>query len=182
MTTLRFKPIETRYAGHRFRSRIEARWAIFFDTLDLRWEYEREGYTLDGDRYLPDFWLPELNLWAEIKGVIPNDREVRLAGLLAESTQSTTVIFAGDMPTIRGALPDPLAMSVWSPVYARYEHAWAECEACGELRIAYVKHAHMSCACAGYVSPPWIRFDSPRLVNAYTAARSARFEHGEVGR
>jgi hypothetical protein len=36
--------IETRYAGCRFRSRLEARWAVFFDTLKLRWEYEPQGY------------------------------------------------------------------------------------------------------------------------------------------
>lgn len=39
-------PIETRYKGYRFRSRLEARWAVFFDVLGVRWEYEPEGYDL----------------------------------------------------------------------------------------------------------------------------------------
>ena len=43
------KAIETRYAGYRFRSRLEARWAVFFDTLGLKWQYEPEGYELDPD-------------------------------------------------------------------------------------------------------------------------------------
>jgi hypothetical protein len=51
------KPIETSYQGYRFRSRLEARWAVFFDTLGLAWEYEPEGYVLDGHPYLPDFKL-----------------------------------------------------------------------------------------------------------------------------
>lgn len=52
-------PIETRYGGHRFRSRTEARWAVCLDALGLRWDYEPEGYELPGGtRYLPDFWLP----------------------------------------------------------------------------------------------------------------------------
>jgi hypothetical protein len=52
------KAIETRYKGFRFRSRLEARWAVFFDTLGLPFRYEVEGYVLgDGRRYLPDFWL-----------------------------------------------------------------------------------------------------------------------------
>ncbi len=38
------KAIETRYKGYRFRSRLEARWAVYFDTLGWKWEYEKEGY------------------------------------------------------------------------------------------------------------------------------------------
>jgi len=54
----RIKAIETSYKGYLFRSRLEARWAVFFDALGIVWEYEREGFELDGLRYLPDFWLP----------------------------------------------------------------------------------------------------------------------------
>lgn len=51
--------IPAAYNGYRFRSRTEARWAVFLDILNIRWEYEVEGYQLaDGLRYLPDFWLP----------------------------------------------------------------------------------------------------------------------------
>lgn len=52
------KAIETIYRGYRFRSRLEARWAIFFDAMGEPWEYEKEGFDLKGVRYLPDFWLP----------------------------------------------------------------------------------------------------------------------------
>ena len=48
------KAIETRYKGYRFRSRLEARWAVFFDALGLEWEYEPEGFDLNGIYYLPD--------------------------------------------------------------------------------------------------------------------------------
>lgn len=52
------KAIQTRYKGYHFRSRLEARWAVFFDALGLEWEYEPEGFELpDGTRYLPDFLL-----------------------------------------------------------------------------------------------------------------------------
>lgn len=54
------KPIETLYKGYRFRSRLEARWAVFFDALKLKWYYEMEGYVLpSGEYYLPDFYFPE---------------------------------------------------------------------------------------------------------------------------
>jgi hypothetical protein len=45
--------IPTTYAGTRFRSRLEARWAHLFDALGWRWEYE--PFDLDG--YVPDFVL-----------------------------------------------------------------------------------------------------------------------------
>src|SRR4051812_25766152 len=52
------KAIETRYRGYRFRSRLEARWAVFFDKLGLQWEYEEQGYVLPkAGCYLPDFKL-----------------------------------------------------------------------------------------------------------------------------
>lgn len=43
--------IPTEYAGIRFRSRLEAQWAAFFDLLQWRWEYE--PFDLRG--YIPDF-------------------------------------------------------------------------------------------------------------------------------
>ena len=55
---MHIKPIETHYRGYRFRSRLEARWAVFFDTLGVEWEYEPEGFVLpNGSKYLPDFRL-----------------------------------------------------------------------------------------------------------------------------
>jgi len=60
--------IQTRYAGRYFRSRTEARWCVFFDAMNLRWEYEPEGYILGaGKAYLPDFWIPEWRAWFEVK-------------------------------------------------------------------------------------------------------------------
>jgi len=67
--------IQTQYKGYRFRSRLEARWAVFLDSLPVQWEYEKEGYHLqDGSLYLPDFWLSGLGIWLEIKGEIPHVR------------------------------------------------------------------------------------------------------------
>lgn len=65
------KAIETEYAGCRFRSRTEARWAVFFDALGWRWEFELEGFELPSGRYLPDFkvWThgrPD-PVWFEVK-------------------------------------------------------------------------------------------------------------------
>jgi hypothetical protein len=78
------KAIETVYSGYRFRSRLEARWAVFFDALGIRWEYEKEGYDLDGLYYLPDFWLPEQQYWVEIKGKRASEEELLISAQRAK--------------------------------------------------------------------------------------------------
>lgn len=63
-----FNTIETYYDGYKFRSRLEARWAVFLNALDIRYEYEPEGFYLgDSIKYLPDFYLPEQDTFLEIK-------------------------------------------------------------------------------------------------------------------
>lgn len=71
------KAIETKYAGCRFRSRLEARWAVCFDHLGFEWEYEPEGFELKSGRYLPDFYLPDYGWWFEVKGVMSDYDQAR---------------------------------------------------------------------------------------------------------
>lgn len=62
------KPIETIYNGHKFRSRLEARWAVFFTEANIPFEYELEGFELgNGLRYLPDFYLRDIGVYVEVK-------------------------------------------------------------------------------------------------------------------
>lgn len=64
----RIKAIQTKYNGYTFRSRLEARWAVLFDSLKIRYNYEPEGFELNnGEWYLPDFYLPEINCYVEVK-------------------------------------------------------------------------------------------------------------------
>ena len=75
------KVIQTEYKGYLFRSRLEARWAVFFDACGVDWEYEPEGYDLgNGLRYLPDFLLHGVegrvtgDLYVEVKGNMQTGR------------------------------------------------------------------------------------------------------------
>ena len=62
------KPIQTKYNGYLFRSRLEARWAVFFDEMGIKYEYEPEGFVLtNADKYLPDFYLPDCKTYVEVK-------------------------------------------------------------------------------------------------------------------
>jgi hypothetical protein len=53
------KAIETVYKEYRFRSRIEARWAVFFDTLEVEWEYEPLHYDLGLKHHWDDYTFQE---------------------------------------------------------------------------------------------------------------------------
>lgn len=61
--------VPTEYDGITFRSRLEADWAATLNANGIRWAYEPETITLpSGTVYIPDFWLPELGTWIEVKG------------------------------------------------------------------------------------------------------------------
>lgn len=60
------KPIETLYRGHYFRSKAEARFAVFLDCLGVKWDYEPQGFDLgNGLKYLPDFKIYNVEIWDE---------------------------------------------------------------------------------------------------------------------
>lgn len=87
------KAIPTRYKGYHFRSRLEARWAVFFDALGIKWEYEPEGFQLDnGDKYLPDFYFPEFKIYAEIK---PSNKSEHKCDEFFNSTGHPIVLLSG---------------------------------------------------------------------------------------
>jgi hypothetical protein len=72
------KPIETLYRGYRFRSRLEARWAVFFDRARIPWRYEPEGYDLSAVKLPSDLpvttahWLLS-QLFSSYKPYTPGD-------------------------------------------------------------------------------------------------------------
>lgn len=67
------KVLPTRYRGTSYRSRTEARWAVFFDQLGIVHDYELEGFATGREGYLPDFLLAGQSLWAEVKPTIDAD-------------------------------------------------------------------------------------------------------------
>jgi hypothetical protein len=110
----RIAAIETQYKGYRFRSRLEARWAVFFDALGIRWEYELEGFDLpDAGRYLPDFYLPGSGVFFEVKGEKPTDDETLKAYVLARETGKPVVIACGMLDYDRELLRE----AGFSPTY-----------------------------------------------------------------
>lgn len=165
------KAIETRYKGYRFRSRLEARWAVFFDAFPLRWEYEPEGYDLGkAGFYLPDFYLPDLEggMFVEVK---PDD----------ESLKDNEEKFL----TLTEKTGKKLLLAVGVPAQREY---WVF-DGGDELYKRYY-----ACFQKKYL-PPRLHDSKPRLFinpgcvecdadchDEIEASRSARFEHGETPR
>lgn len=169
------KAIDTEYKGFLFRSRLEARWAVFFEHLGIPWEYEKEGYDLNGLYYLPDFWLPEQQCWFEVKGARPTVEEQEKAARLAQYSGHDVILAFGP-------IGEYVEDGFW--IYrggdAGYDNCYSWC----------VPNPKEGPPCRTKVTPlpqydlrycesnyrlaefDWI------LEIAYTAARQARFEHG----
>lgn len=204
--------IQTAYAGCRFRSRLEARWAVFFDSLGVPWRYEPQGYVVAGQPYLPDFWIGDQDgVWVEVKGELDRDGLAKLAaaagpdGLplrLGDDRRPLDMDFGEGRgwldvatPVLRrlllvGDIPDPADR--WAHVALKLVNgrhvvnqlvAWWHDGHCPPL-------VNLDTARPLRADPPaWMphgQIFAPlahnRLVgDAYRAARSARFEHGESG-
>lgn len=98
------QPIQTEYSGVTFRSRLEARWALYFDLVGIKWQYEKEGYQLDSGWYVPDFWLPDLEIWAEVKPSALTIEESAKAMDLTIVTRNPSVCLIGP--------PSPIAYPI----------------------------------------------------------------------
>lgn len=61
----------TEYKGLQFRSKLEARVALFFDLCKIKYQYEPDRLVCNGKEYNPDFYLPETDDYVEVKGERP---------------------------------------------------------------------------------------------------------------
>ena len=128
-----FKAIDTPYRNHLFRSRLEARYAVYFDFFGIGWEYETEGYEFgNGEKYLPDFYLPTFNLYVEIKPIRLNYKEISKCKRLAVNMNKNVISLVG--------LPSTNTMNVYEP----YQHY--VCSKCGFIE-KYENGKRVYCQC-----------------------------------
>lgn len=181
--------IETKYKGYRFRSRLEARWAVFFDALRIQWKYEPEGFKLHSGLYLPDFFLPQVcdrrckpGVWVEIKGVVPSGEESALCGELADATKTSVVMLVGP-PEIEPYGPDSGYQWTREEEFTSWDdcmalHYCTRCRAGDATKFQFMNDYFKCPKCGG----DDCTYDNPFIKNAAEDARSARFEHGETPR
>jgi hypothetical protein len=182
------KPIETVYKGYRFRSRIEARWAVVFKTLAQPWEYEKEGYDLgDAGWYLPDFWLPNTydrighrGIWVEIKGQQPSDIESQRCEALALGTKHSVMMFVGPPRTYYEGTDsdghyqwtyDAESGDIWWDNYMRLHY----CSDCFVAKVEFDNDYFTCPQCKKETCIP----HHPLIDASVKIARSTRFEHGD---
>lgn len=199
MSNKTIKPIQTHYKGYHFRSRLEARWAVFFDALGLKWEYEPEGFDLgEGDFYLPDFKVKypgrdasEVHHeWFEVKGDLTEVTHAEWRKLLKFQEAEGLIVLDGT-PTLRmynqpGDLLAGNDSESYEPVEIKQPYRvhrdslkhkrsgnalW-----CGKGRLWLDAHDNFF----GYEDGGHDNAID-LLTIAVNAAKSARFEHGQKG-
>jgi ribosomal protein L37AE/L43A len=90
--------IPTTYRGVRFRSRLEARYAVFFDEVGWPWQYE----PIDLIGYIPDFILgfEQGDVLFEVKGSV-EEEDTAKAKIEASGWSKEAVVAPGDIAGTR---------------------------------------------------------------------------------
>ena len=164
--------LETEYLGTKYRSRLEARWAIFLRHVGVHGWYEHEGFALPSGRYLPDFWLPTLGVFLEVKPETPlsGSREFRLAGELAEHRQCCVFVSSGP-PWLDDGLTVFRSDGIVDSPYL-----FCECPECGRTGVEFQGLGDRICGercCGDRGRTP--THEALRFRDAMDAAKSARF-------
>ena len=92
------RALPTNYNGIDFRSRLEARWAVWLDAMKVKWTYEPEGFTDGTLSYLPDFYLHKGDSYIEIKPIDPTDDEIAKGWLVVKATKRNLYFCVGMPP------------------------------------------------------------------------------------
>lgn len=188
------QPIPTWYAGHKFRSRLEARWAVFLNHMRIPWEYETEGYLIDRSAgaptcYLPDFRLPECGTWIEVKGAeAALDKEL-MYDAATQLPQHRDGGEHGPALLVLGPIPEPGTPARGG---GHYDWGWVAPMRGEDTQPRYGFGVYHKNNRPWYLdnasnasSDRWLTpvLDSSEIIegDAYRAARSARFEHGQSG-
>jgi hypothetical protein len=134
---------------------------VYFDSLNIKWEYEKEGYQLPSGWYLPDFWLSESSSWAEVKPNEFSELEKSKCRELAEFTKCRCFELVG-IPKVKS-------------YFAHSSSDAPEYEPKNWILLNYHNESGRL-----YFDPADGEFDDYRPIQlAIEAAKSARFEYGE---
>lgn len=192
---MQINAIETQYKGYRFRSRLEARWAVFFDAQGIEWQYEIEGFELPSGRYLPDFWLPQVSMWGEVKPGPFSELELQKCKDLAVLGENRGVLLLAGQPDFRAyeywlhyqdishyevvKLED--GSSRWYPQRAGCITRIDDCYLTTQYLCEYRFYSNIGWGPPDDPEHAEYLSGDPVYVKAVHAARAARFEFGEKG-
>lgn len=179
------EPIPTYYASCTFRSRLEARWAVFYDAIDIPWDYEPEGFELpSGKCYLPDFWLPQQNVWMEIKPCRPSDEDLDKIREFSE-TVGRIILCIGqpcNPKRVKSHGTDLANHCYGDGMVAMWNedngYRWCACRTGRHFGVEYeARGARIDCGCPGYeIGGRGHSGDDPAILDAYKVARATKFD------
>lgn len=81
--------------GYRLRSYTELLWARVLGAADIFYLYEPDLIRVDDGFYLPDFWLPNVGIYVEVKGDWPTQEEIKKADAVMERTGREVFFLCG---------------------------------------------------------------------------------------
>lgn len=178
--------IEAYYNGYKFRSRLEARWAVFFDALGVKYEYEPEGFVLsDGRKYLPDFrvkcwgtrgqiWDKPFDLYIEVKGRMTSEDAEKIK--LFSDIDEYPVLVVGNIPD-RYQSHDSSALGTYDDMDGvnifPFNYYLIDGDYFGAYPAASEGKFFLWGDDSSYI------WNEEEVEDAYAKARQARFEHGE---
>ncbi len=88
--------IPTTYKEIEMRSKLESKFAFFLDCLKVKWKYEPKTFNLsNGITYIPDFYLPELKTWVEIKGKI-EEHNKKISRIFVEDNNTELLLVSNE--------------------------------------------------------------------------------------
>ncbi len=176
------KAIETHYDGHHFRSRLEARWAVFFNAMGIDYRYEYQGYDTKHGYYLPDFWIPSLGLLIEVKPEsIEDDERKKYEEMLAEigegadDVKCAVILWKPPMAKLIDT-DDTDAHYQAYPYWDNY-FQWCMCNICGAVGIVFSGRCDYLC---GHGPGKNYGYEHPAIIAAMTIAQQARFDRSKT--
>jgi len=139
----KIKSKRTSYNEIVFRSQLEARWAVFFDFLNISYQYEPEwdyvefgGFKIP---YKPDFYLPKFELWIEIKPVGVeklSDGEIRkIVGWTKDTVDMLVLIGSPSIPKKTNKHHYLFILTPKNIVKKLSSYWWCVCPKCGKIGI-----------------------------------------------
>jgi hypothetical protein len=90
-----------KHAGIKVRClNSEGVFARDLDEAGIAWEYEPKRFKLSWCTYLPDFYLPEFDIWVEVKGYMSEEAARKVETFRRETGKTLVVVYQPELSSL----------------------------------------------------------------------------------